>query len=84
MIPISSWSDNMSIRDRIKRKISDKDKLVESLLEWSTRGEGSFRGFIKNRPLLSRLLTESNTKVLNRDECVGNFRDDLKSCKENR
>ena len=54
-----------------------KKSLAEYLLEWAAEREGPLVRRMMRRPLLGRLFEMKKIQVLNRDECVGSFRNDL-------
>jgi phosphatidylserine/phosphatidylglycerophosphate/cardiolipin synthase-like enzyme len=61
--------------------MSKKKSLVEHLLEWASEREGPIVRWAKKRPILGKLFKEEGVefKTLNRDECLGSLRTDLKS-----
>ena len=66
----------------MRRQTRDKKSLAEHLLEWAEDHDGRLVKFAKRRPLMKKLFEESGVKVLNKDECLGCFREDLKVTKE--
>jgi len=60
----------------VKRK---KKSLAEHLLEWASEREGPLVKIAKRRPLLGKFFERYGIQTLNRDECVGSFRNDLRT-----
>lgn len=54
-----------------------RKSLAEHLLEWAAEREGPLVRLAKRRPLLGKLFKEYGIRTLNRDECLGSFRNDL-------
>lgn len=59
-----------------------KRSLAEHLLEWASEREGPLVKFAKKRPILGKLFERRGLKVMNRDECLGSFREDLRMAKK--
>lgn len=62
--------------------LKGKKRLAEYLLEWASEREGILVRFAKRRPLLRKLFEGYKVQTLNRDECMGAFRNDLRDARE--